>query len=134
MKTNIWNIINNPRSTYYVMVIYLLTAVIFSLIYHFLLVYFEGVPSLKYNTCTPSASYVTDYFGSFYFSITSQTTVGYGDIIPATVGARITSGAQAFFGYFYLAFSIALFTSKAIVRSETFKAFFLQHGKDNFTH
>ncbi|MBP7737930.1 MAG: two pore domain potassium channel family protein [Spirochaetes bacterium] len=134
MKINIWNIINNPRNIYYIIGIYILAAIIFSFIYWFLLPQFEGAPSLKHNACVQSALPVTDYFGSFYFSITSQTTVGYGDIIPATYGARIVSGAQAFFGYFYLAFSISIFTCKALVKSTTFKSFFLEHGKDIVMH
>ncbi len=134
MKVNIWSIINNPRSTLYILVIYIMMAVVFSLFYFILLSTIEGAPSLKHNSCSQSAVHAAGYFDSFYFSITSQTTVGYGDIIPATTGAKIVSGIQVFFGYFYLAFTMAIFTCKALVKSEVFKSFFLQHGKDIVMH
>lgn len=130
MKINVWNVINNPRSTYLVIFIYLGTALIYSLCYYLLLPLFEGAQSLKHNTCEPALSRTISYLDHFYFSITSQTTVGYGDIIPATTGGKIIAATQVFFGYFYLAFTISLFTCKSIVQSERFKSFFLQH-KDN---
>jgi len=134
MKINIWNVINNPRIVFYIIGMYILAAVMFSFMYYVLLSQIEGAASLKYNTCVQSASHVAGFFESFYFSITSQTTVGYGDIIPATFGARIVSGAQTLFGYFYLAFSIAIFTCKALVKSEVFKSFFLDHARDVVMH
>ncbi len=134
MKINAWNIINNPRSTYLVICLYLGTAVIYSLCYYLMLPFFEGAPSLKYNTCEPALSHTTSYLDHFYFSITSQTTVGYGDIIPATMGGKIIAATQVFFGYFYLAFTISLFTCRAIVQSERFKSFLMKQKENPNLH
>ena len=42
-----------------------------------------------------------------YFSFTTLTTLGYGDILPATPVARGTTVLEAFFGQLYLAILVA---------------------------
>lgn len=130
MKSSIWNFLDNPKSIYYVILCYISAAVVFSACYLLLLPLFEGTPSLKFSTSDQAPSYVVHFFDFFYFSLTSQATVGYGDIIPATTGGKITAIIQAVFGYFYLAFTIAFFTGRAILRSNKLKLLLLDgNGK-----
>lgn len=42
-----------------------------------------------------------------YFSVVTQTTLGYGDVVPATPSARSLAVGQAIFGQLYLAVLIA---------------------------
>jgi len=130
MKTSIWNAINNPRSTYYIILIYLALSVLFSLCYWFIAPRIEGVQSLMYNMGGQSLVPVHGYFDAYYYSITTQTTVGHGDIVPATRGGKIVTALQVVVGYFYLAFTISFFTCKSLVQSETFKAFFRNYEDD----
>ena len=126
----LFKLINNPRNVYYIILFYLAVSVLFSLCYFIILPLFEGHPSLKYNISTQSSSYVNDYFDCFYFSITSQTTVGYGDIIPASFLGKTITAIQVIFGYFYLAFTISIFTCKAILKSDRFKSFLLRYTNE----
>lgn len=106
---------------------------VFSSIYYFL-PNIDGTPALKYRTANNTAIHIPSFFECFYFSITSQTKVGYGDIIPASNGGKITAMAQISFGYFYLAFIIAFFVSKTLVKSDTFKSYFLPEKDVSTTH
>ncbi len=125
MKSNIWNCINSPRSTFYIFFIFLLVSIIFSLIYYSILPIYDGSQSLRYNIGEPALSPVNSYIDHFYYSITSQTKVGYGDIVPATKNCMIATMIQVTFGYFYLALVIAFFVCKFLVKSDTFKSYFM---------
>ena len=46
-------------------------------------------------------------FASFYFSFTTLTTLGYGDIIPVSKGARMLAALEAMTGTLYVAILIA---------------------------
>jgi len=46
-------------------------------------------------------------FRSLYFSYATLTTVGYGDIIPVSGGARMLAIAEAIAGMFYVTLTIA---------------------------
>lgn len=130
MNSSIWNFLDNPRSIYYIIFCYIAAAVVFSACYLLVLPLFEGTASLKFSTSDQTPSHVVHYFDCLYFSLTSQTTVGYGDIIPATTGGKIIAILQVVFGYFYLAFTIAFFTGKAILKSDKLKLFLLDgNGK-----
>ncbi len=122
--------INNPRNIYHIIISYLAVSLIFSLIYYSILPLIDGIPSLKYNTNSVSPFYVNNYIDSLYFSITSQTTVGYGDIIPVNLSGKITVLLQVVFGYFYLAFTMAVFTSHFILKSDKFKSILLNFIND----
>lgn len=132
MKKNIWNFLNSRRSTYYIFIVFLAASVVFSSIYY-LLPNFDGNPALKYKA-SDTISPMPSFFECLYFSITSQTKVGYGDIIPASNGGKITAMAQITFGYFYLAFIIAFFVSKTLVKSDTFKSYFLPEKDASAKH
>lgn len=47
-----------------------------------------------------------------YFSATTQTAVGCGDIVPATVLGRVCTMIQAAFRYFCLAFMVSLLVAR----------------------
>ena len=53
----------------------------------------------------------TSYSDYLYFSAITQTTVGYGDLTPATNAARAFASAQAMFGQIYLVTVVALIVS-----------------------
>lgn len=134
MRGSIFNFINNQKSGYYIVLGYLGISIIFSFCYYIILPLFEGVPALRHNIFSENASYVGGYFDCFYFSITSQTTVGYGDIIPATLGGKVISMAQVVFGYFYLALAVSFFTVRAIVKSDKFEKFLRSYGDQMNVH
>lgn len=130
MMKSLLKLINNPTSIYYMILFYLLISVIFSIFYYLLFPAIEGVASLKHNN---SPHYVNNYIDALYFSITSQTTVGYGDIVPATFLSKMAVMLQVVFGYFYLAFTIAIFTLHSILKSDKFQKllkFYSNNSKD----
>ena len=48
-----------------------------------------------------------------YFSTVTMTTVGFGDIVPVTLGARLVTGLEAIVGQFYVAVVIAALVGRA---------------------
>lgn len=48
-----------------------------------------------------------DWYNSFYFSIVTWTTLGYGDFSPVE-NLRLVTAAEAFIGYIYMAILIGL--------------------------
>jgi hypothetical protein len=50
-------------------------------------------------------------FTSLYFSFITLSTVGYGDIVPASKVARMLAMVEAMFGMFYMAMLIARLVS-----------------------
>jgi len=55
-----------------------------------------------------SGAKVVDGFDCLYFSITTITTVGFGDFVPGSAGARFFAGYEALTGYFLLGLSIPI--------------------------
>lgn len=123
MTRFIMSIINNDRSLYYIILFFLAVAVVFSGFYCFALPLLEGSPALI-HIFQPDRPIT--YLDCFYFSATTQTTVGYGDIVAFSKLAKIISLFQCIFGYFYLAFSAAIFACKGIMKSKKFEI--LLHG------
>jgi len=50
---------------------------------------------------------LNDWYNSFYFSITTWTTLGYGDFAPVE-NLRIVASFEALMGYFYMAILVGL--------------------------
>lgn len=69
---------------------------------------FSGVDYGKYD----------NWIGPFYYSVVTITTLGYGDIIPATPVARILSICEVLIGYVMLGGLLSLFTNKMARRGE----------------
>lgn len=132
MINNFSKIINNPRSVQYIIIFYLLIAIFFSLCYHFVLPLIEGIPALEYKSAA-GKEYVNNFFDCFYFSITSQTTVGYGDIVPTTFSGKVLTMIQVVFGFFYLAFTISFFTARSVLKSDKFEAFMKSYSNSRIT-
>jgi len=105
-------------SSYYCVVFFLVVSIFFSYLYYQLLPLIEGSPALIHNTESSSGTAVANYIDCLYFSVTTQTTIGYGDSIPASFLGKAFSMFQSDFGYIYLAFLIALFTARAILKSK----------------
>jgi hypothetical protein len=122
MARFIVSIINNERSFFFIILFFMGMVIIFSGLYHYVLPS-PAQPALMHslNKQTPIT-----YLDSFYFSATTQTTVGYGDIVAVSRPAKIVALAQCMFGYFYLAFSAAIFACRGIIRSKKFEL--LLHG------
>jgi hypothetical protein len=130
MINNFSKIINNPRSVQYIIIFYLLISLLFSLCYHFVIPLIEGIPTLEYNKSVNGKEYVNNFFDCFYFSITSQTTVGYGDIVPSSFSGKLLTMIQVVFGFFYLAFTISFFTARAVLKSDKFEAFMSSYSNN----
>ncbi len=82
----------------------------FSLIYFFAgLRYAEKI--VAYDRGQSASQNLHEYFLSFYFSLVTFTTLGYGDIIPMHV-TRLIAGIEAFFGAFMIAFFVLVFSRK----------------------
>ncbi|HOW55705.1 MAG TPA: potassium channel family protein [Syntrophorhabdaceae bacterium] len=114
---------DSPRRPYYAILLFIVVAVAFSFLYLAILPSVQGLPSLNHTGQGKSAAQAVDFLDCLYFSIGTQTTLGYGDLIPATVPAKITSMVQAAFGYVYLAFLVSVFTAQAVLRSRRFQAY-----------
>lgn len=86
--------------------IYLLIAVGFAVIYA-IIGQLESAPFFTDG----SASKFNQFPEFMYFSVITQTTVGYGDFVPATGGGRAFASAQALMGQLYLVSVVAVVVS-----------------------
>lgn len=90
--------------------VYLLLAFGFTFLYGMLEIYFpgsfahQGVPVAEYLDANPGHSY---YVTFLYFSLTTVTTLGYGDIVPTSPVPRLTATVEAVVGQLYIAIFIA---------------------------
>lgn len=72
----------------------------FTCLYQFDSNAFEGVT-------TQSRTYIDHLFHFFYFSVITFSTVGYGDIVPVSMIARILSVMEIFLSFFIVVFALA---------------------------
>jgi len=79
---------------------------------------------MSYNTNSLPRTEVVSFLDRLYFSMTTQATIGYGDIIPTSVSEKTCSIVQGVFGYFYLAFLASICTAEAILKSKQFGVFY----------
>lgn len=92
--------------------IYLLLIVAFMFLHAMLEVadpgaYRIGEQSLREYLADPSVDDTLATSTLMYFSITTFTTLGYGDIVPMSGAARMVSGAEAIIGQLYVAIVVA---------------------------
>jgi voltage-gated potassium channel len=83
--------------------------------------FIEGNSPLGHNSNQSPRTAVVSFLDCLYFIVTTQKTVGYGDIIPIFVLGNACSIVQGVFGYLYLAFLISILASKAIMESRKIK-------------
>ncbi len=93
--------------------VYLLLAWVWSDIYLFILRFDPGAFTLP--TEVVSGSFDTRQTHMFYFSIITLTTLGYGDIVPVSHGARLAVMLEALLGQLYPAIMLAWLVSMEIV-------------------
>jgi hypothetical protein len=86
---------------------YLLVGLLFAQLYLCLLAWDPGSFTLPGDGAGASNSVLLAEMT--YFSLVTLTTVGYGDVIPATHPARMLAVLQAIVGQFYLAVVVAMF-------------------------
>ena len=70
-----------------------------------------------------------DFGRIYYFAFVSLTTVGYGDIVPATPPAEMASVALSISGPLYLALVMGLLISRYTIQSENQQA--RKHNQDD---
>jgi len=115
---------NNPMSSCYAIVFFLVVSIFFSLLYFMFVPFIEGNSPLGHNSNQFPRTEVVSFLDCLYFIVTTQKTVGYGDIIPIFVLGKACSIIQGVFGYLYLAFLISILTSKAIMESRKIQVYF----------
>ena len=93
--------------------IYLLIAWIWSNIYLLTLRFNPGAIELPPGVM--SGSFEGLEATMFYFSVVTLTTLGYGDIVPVSSGARLAVMLEAFFGQLYPAIMLAWLVSMEIL-------------------
>ena len=76
----------------------------------------ETMPQFHQVTVTDSNGDLT-FWKSFYFSIVTFTTLGFGDVVAANTSARILVTLEVIFGYVMLGGLISIFANKLASRS-----------------
>jgi voltage-gated potassium channel len=109
-------LITHPRGFYFIIFFFFIVSLFFSFLYYSILPSLENKESLKF--VHGNLYHKISLVDCIYFSVTSQATVGYGDIIPITDLSKLFVSIQVFFGYFYLCFSISIFTARSIIKSK----------------
>lgn len=99
---------------YGALAIYFIFGLAWASIYQFLEIMHPGSFSLP-DSETSNQTFI---FQTWYFSMVTLTTLGYGDIAPATMSARVFVVLEAILGQFYLAVLVASLIGKGIAQKE----------------
>jgi len=98
--------------------IYLLLGVIWALLY--VVIFTRDPEAFRFATPIPGGGTEAYRFPILlYFSLTTLSTVGFGDITPLTLQARYAAVAEAITGQFYLAILVARLVGMQISRAAT---------------
>ena len=103
-----------PNTIYGAASVYMLIGFSFALLYLFLESFWSGS---FYIDTAHSLNGQLDFLGFVYFSFTTLTTLGYGDITPISSYARSATSLQAILGVLYVAILISRFVSIYIAQS-----------------
>lgn len=98
----------NAEVLHAAMATYLLLALAWSFAY--MLVFSFDVDAFAFSVETDPLQQMLD-FEAFYFSVTTLTTLGYGDIVPVSKVARMLTSMEAICGLFYMAFLVSRLVS-----------------------
>ncbi len=71
-----------------------------------------------YSVCNIDYGEYRTPFSPIYFSVVTLTTLGYGDICPASLAAQILATIQAIFGYICLGGLLSIFANKMARRAD----------------
>ncbi len=92
------------------LIVYLLTAVMFASVHR----HISAIDPTAYSMPEKGSHVAFGYYDALYYSVTTMTTVGYGDIVPTSSWARSASMIEALAG---LTIVVALISKLAGVRS-----------------
>ena len=74
--------------------------------------------SVLYAFCGVDYGKYDNWIGPFYYSVVTITTLGYGDVVPATPVARIITICEVLIGYILLGGLLSIFTNKMARRGD----------------
>ncbi|NNF99371.1 MAG: hypothetical protein HKM93_08335 [Desulfobacteraceae bacterium] len=74
--------------------------------------------SVFYSFCGIDYGKYDNWIGPFYYSVVTITTLGYGDIVPATPVARVITICEVCIGYIMLGGLLSIFTNKMARRGD----------------
>jgi len=74
--------------------------------------------SVLYAFCGVDYGKYENWIGPFYYSVVTITTLGYGDIVPATPIARVIAICEVSIGYIMLGGLLSIFTNKMARRGD----------------
>ena len=105
-------ILRAPRVDFEVLCAGIATYLMLGLLWSFAYILVDRlVPDSFIFTVGPVSNRSMNDFNALYFSFTTLSTIGYGDIIPVSGGARMLAMAEAVFGMFYVTLLIARLVS-----------------------
>jgi hypothetical protein len=101
-------IVRAPRVDFGVLSAGIATYLMLGLLWSLAYILVDGlVPNSFVFTVGPVSSHSMNHFNALYFSFTTLSTVGFGDIVPVSGLARMLAMAEAVFGMFYVTLLIA---------------------------
>ena len=77
-----------------------------------------GLFAWLYTLCEVDYGKYDNWIGPFYYSVVTITTLGYGDIVPASPAARIVAMVEVMVGYVMLGGLLSIFTNKMARRGD----------------
>ena len=101
-------IVRAPRVDFEVLCAGIATYLMLGLFWSFAYILVDRlIPNSFVFTVGPDSSHSMNDFNALYFSFTTLSTVGYGDIVPVSGIARMLAMVEAVFGMFYVTLLIA---------------------------
>src|SRR5260370_32096641 len=101
-------IVRAPRVDFEVLCAGIATYLMLGLFWSFAYILVDGlIPNSFVFTVEADSSNSLNDFNAIYFSFTTLSTVGYGDIVPVSLVARMLAMVEAVFGMFYVTLLIA---------------------------
>lgn len=117
MATNLFamNLINSKKLIPSMIAVYFGLTFVFAICYDLIIPALTETESLIFNIAEYSGTHIS-FIDAYYFSVVTQTTVGFGDIVPADHTTKIITSIQAFIGYFSIILFTTAFVSRMVIR------------------